>query len=40
MLTRDTLIREARMRGGNLPALVLVYGVILGTMVGTALVIT
>lgn len=40
MLTRDALIREARMRGGNLPTLVLVYGVLVGTMVGTALAIT
>ena len=40
MMTRDKMIREARMRGGNLPALVLVYGVIVGTMVGTALAIT
>ncbi len=39
MLTRDTLIREARMRGGNLPAFVLVYALLLGTMFGTALAI-
>ena len=39
MLTRDTLIRETRMRGGNLPTLVLVYAMLLGTMVGTALAI-
>ena len=36
MLTRDTLIREARVRGGNLPALLMVYVILLGTMVGTA----
>lgn len=36
MLTRDDLIQEARARGGNLPALILVYGAIVGTMVGTA----
>ena len=40
MLTRDTLINEARARGGNLPTFVMVYGVLLGTMVGTALAIT
>lgn len=40
MLTRDKLIREARMRGGNLPTLLLVYGAIVGTMVGTALAMT
>ncbi|GAB5505849.1 MAG: hypothetical protein Rhirs2KO_10120 [Rhizobiaceae bacterium] len=39
MLTRDTLIREARARGGNLPALILVYAAIVGTMAGTALAI-
>jgi len=37
MLTRDTLIREARARGGNLATLVLVYGLLVATMVGTAL---
>ncbi len=36
MLTRDTLIREARARGGSLPALVIVYMAIVGTMAGTA----
>lgn len=36
MLTRDILIREARTRGGNLPTLVMVYAVLLGTMLGTA----
>lgn len=39
MLTRDTLIREARMRGGNLPAFLVVYVMLLGTMLGTALAI-
>ncbi|MEM9427256.1 MAG: hypothetical protein AAGA06_11200 [Pseudomonadota bacterium] len=40
MLTRDKLIREARMRGGNLPAFLVIYGLIVGTMVGTALAMT
>lgn len=37
MLTRDDLIREYRSRRGTLPALVLVYGMIVGTMAVTAL---
>ena len=36
MLTRDDLIREARTRGGNLPALLLVYMAIIGAMLGSA----
>ena len=36
MLTRDQLIREYRNRSGSLPALLLVYGIIVGTMLGTA----
>jgi len=39
MLTRDDLIRERRTRGGNLPGLLLVYSVLVGTMAGTALAI-
>ena len=39
MLTRDDLIREARARGGSLPALILVYLVLLGAMAGSALAI-
>ena len=39
MLTRDDLIRETRGRGGNLPALLLVYLVLLGAMAGSALAI-
>lgn len=36
MLTRDDLIREYRARGGNLPALLVMYLAIVTTMVGTA----
>ena len=36
MLTREKLIREYNDRAGSWPALVLVYGVILGTMALTA----
>lgn len=32
MLTRDDMIREYRSRAGTLPALLLVYGVLVGTM--------
>ena len=40
MLTRDDITREARKRSrGNLPALLIVYGSLLGTMAGTALAI-
>ena len=39
MLTRDDLIREYKGRGGNLPALIIVYAAIVGTMAGTALAI-
>ena len=39
MLTRDTLLRQARTRGGNLPAFLVVYVMLLGTMLGTALAI-
>jgi hypothetical protein len=39
MPTRDDLIREYRMRAGNLPGLVVVYAIIVGTMATTAAVI-
>lgn len=39
MLSRDDLIRESRMRGGNLPTLVLVYLAIVAAMAGSALAI-
>ncbi|MEM9010610.1 MAG: hypothetical protein AAGE18_05235 [Pseudomonadota bacterium] len=36
MLTRDDLLKEARMRRGNFPTLIVVYLVLLGTMIGSA----
>ncbi|MEM9343416.1 MAG: hypothetical protein AAGA87_10255 [Pseudomonadota bacterium] len=39
MLTKDQLIREVRARGATLPAVLLVYGLLVATMVGTALAI-
>ncbi len=39
MLTRDDQVREYRTRRGSLPALLIVYLVLLATMVGTALAI-
>lgn len=39
MLTRDDLIREYRARGATLPALLVVYALLLGTMGATALAI-
>ncbi|MEL6279299.1 MAG: hypothetical protein AAF661_09080 [Pseudomonadota bacterium] len=36
MLTRDALIREYRARAGTLPALLILYGVLVGTLVATA----
>lgn len=36
MLTRDNLIREYRARRGTLPALLIVYLILLATMAGTA----
>ena len=36
MMTRDDLIREAQNRRGTLPALVLVYMALVGTLVATA----
>jgi len=39
MLSRDDLAREIRAQSGNPAALILVYIVIVGTMVGSALLI-
>jgi hypothetical protein len=39
MLTRNDLIREYRSRGGNLPGLLVLYAVLLGTMGLTAMAI-
>lgn len=39
MLTRDDLIREYRTRSGTLPALLIVYALILATMAATAMAI-
>lgn len=39
MLTRDQMIREARSRKGNWPGLLMVYGVLVGTLAWTASVI-
>ena len=38
MLTRNDLIRERQIRG-NLPGLLVFYGVLVGTMAGTAMAI-
>ncbi len=35
MLTKDALIRETRNRAGTLPALLVIYSLIVGTMVAT-----
>ena len=35
-MTKDQWIREMRARGGNLPALLVVYGLIVATMLLTA----
>lgn len=35
-MTRDELIREHRVRGGSWPALVVVYGILVGTLLLTA----
>ena len=37
MLTRDAMIREARVRAGNLPGLLVVYSIIVATMGLTAM---
>ncbi|MGF1563436.1 MAG: hypothetical protein ACFB3T_14805 [Geminicoccaceae bacterium] len=36
MLTKDDLIREHRERGGSLPALLLVYALLVGIMAASA----
>ena len=36
MITRDDLIREYRNRSASWPALVLIYGILIGTMALTA----
>lgn len=38
MLTKDSLIREyeMRVRRGNLPGLLVMYALLVGTMIGTA----
>lgn len=38
-MTRDELNRELRARSSSLPALVIVYGIIIGTMAFSALAI-
>lgn len=40
MLTRDELIRDARSRAGTLPAVLIVYAVLVGTMVAAGLSMT
>lgn len=39
MLTRDQLLREARVRRGNLPGLLVVYLALVATMAWTAMAI-
>ena len=39
MLTKDTLIREYRNRAASWPALVLVYGILVGAMFASAMAI-
>ena len=39
MLTRDRLIREYHQRRGTLPAVLLVYAILVATMAGTAMAI-
>ena len=40
MITRDQLIREYRTRGASWPALVVVYSMLVGTMIVTAMAMT
>ncbi|WP_323765941.1 hypothetical protein [Marinovum sp.] len=40
MMTRDEIIRDARSRAGTLPAVFIVYGVLLATMVATGMAMT
>ncbi|MEM9430271.1 MAG: hypothetical protein AAGA32_12335 [Pseudomonadota bacterium] len=40
MLTREKLIREFNDRRASWPALLVVYGILVGTMIATAMAIT
>ena len=40
MLTRDEIIRDARSRAGTLPAVFVVYGILLATMALTGMAMT
>lgn len=40
MMTRDEFIRDARTRAGTLPAVFVVYGILLATMIATGMAIT
>lgn len=40
MITREQLIRETRARGASWPALVVVYGMIMATMILSAMAMT
>ncbi|WP_280637754.1 MULTISPECIES: hypothetical protein [unclassified Shimia] len=37
MLTRDEVIRDNRTRAGTFPAVILLYGILLGTLVLTGM---
>lgn len=39
MLTRDEVIRDARSRAGTLPAVFVVYGILVATLIGTGMAI-
>lgn len=39
MLTRDEVIRDARSRAGTLPAVLVVYGILVATLIGTGMAI-
>lgn len=39
MLTRDEMIRDQRTRAGTFPAVLVVYGVLVGTLVATGMAI-
>lgn len=39
MLTRDEMIRDERTRAGTLPSVLVLYGVLVGTLVATAMAI-
>ncbi len=40
MMTRDEIIRDARTRAGTLPAVFVVYGILLATMLATGMAMT